>query len=112
MIIYIDNKDFKCYTAQNTECTHITYETDFFNGKCDTFIEGYRHVPSGYSWIRSDGEVFHGEMTAPWKPYSELDRAQREYEIQLLEQSQTELFELKSQKEDLLESYMTGVNSI
>ena len=59
-------------------------ETDFFDGKCDAFVEGYRFVPSGESWTRSDGVVFYGEMIAPWKPYSELDAAQREYDRQLL----------------------------
>jgi len=29
---------------------------------------------------RADGVVFTGEMIAPWKPWAELDAAQREYE--------------------------------
>ena len=64
--------------------TMTKYETDFFDGKCDAFVEGYRFIPSGESWTRSDGVVFHGEMIAPWKPYSELDAAQRAYDRQLL----------------------------
>lgn len=110
MKIYIDS-EFKCHTT-NPEGTFQEVETDFFNGKCATFIEGYRFIPSGESWTRSDGKVFRGEMIAPWKSYFELDSAQREYEKQLLKESQTELSELKSQQEDLLESYVTGVNSI
>ena len=55
-------------------------ETDAFDGKCDTYIAGYRLIPSGESWTRSDGVVFTGEMVAPWKPYDELDAAQRQYE--------------------------------
>jgi hypothetical protein len=74
-------------------------ETEFFDGKCDLFVEGY--------CCKKENMAIY-----PWKPYSELDAAQREYEKQLLEESQTEIFELKSQKEDLLKSYMTGVNSI
>ena len=109
MKIYID-PDFKCHTSNDGTMTAVG--TDFFNSKCQTFIEGYRFIPAGESWTRSDGVVFHGEMITPFKNYNELDAAQREYEQQLLKESQTELFELKSQKEDLLESYVTGVNSI
>lgn len=79
--IYIDY-DFKCHITDDGKMTAI--ETDFFEGKCDEFVEGYRFVPSGESWTRSDGVVFHGEMISPWKPYTELDNAQREYEKQLL----------------------------
>lgn len=59
-------------------------ETDFFNGKCATFVEGYLFIPAGSSWTRADGVVFHGEMIAPWKPYNELSMAQHEYEAQQL----------------------------
>ena len=79
--IYLDS-EFKCHVADDGAMTAV--ETDFFDGKCDFFIEGYRIIPSGESWTRSDGVVFYGEMVAPWKPYSELDAAQREYEKQLL----------------------------
>lgn len=80
--IYIDS-DFKCHTSNDGTMTAV--ETDFFDGKCDSYIEGYRFVPNGETWTRSDGAVFHGEMIAPWKDYAELDAAQREYEKQLLE---------------------------
>ena len=81
MVIYIDF-DFKCHVTNDGSMTAI--ETNFFDGKCDAFIEGYRFVPDGQSWTREDGEVFNGEMIAPWKDYSELDTAQRDYELQLL----------------------------
>lgn len=58
-------------------------ESTFFDGKCEAAIEGYRFVPAGESWTREDGVVFTGEMITPWKPYSELDAAQREYEREL-----------------------------
>lgn len=77
--IYIDS-EFKCHIFDDGTMTAV--ETDFFDGKCDTFVEGYRFVPSGESWTREDGVVFHGEMIAPWEPYSELDTAQREHERQ------------------------------
>lgn len=75
--IYLDS-EFKCHTADDGTMTAV--ETDFFDGKCDAFVEGYRFIPDGESWKRSDGVVFHGEMVAPWKDYKELDAAQRQYE--------------------------------
>lgn len=80
-IIYIDS-EFKCHV--DNDGTMIAVETDYFDGKCDAYIEGYRFVLEGESWTRPDGEVFYGEMIAPWKDYSELDAAQREYERRLL----------------------------
>lgn len=82
MVIYID-PDFKCHST-NPDGVFREVSSDFFDGKCETFIEGYRFVPSGESWTREDGTVFHGEMIAPWKDYTELDTAQRKYEQQLL----------------------------
>lgn len=55
-------------------------ETAFFDGKCAAYIEGYRFVPEGSTWVREDGTVFSGEMVTPWKPWEELDAVQREYE--------------------------------
>lgn len=77
MIIYID-ADYKCHTAPGSGLTAV--ETTVFDGKCAAYIAGYRFVPSGSTWVRSDGVIFQGEMIAPWKPWDELDAAQREYE--------------------------------
>ncbi len=77
MTIYID-KDFKCHTASEDGLTAV--ETDVFDGKAPGYIEGYRFVPEGMSWGREDGAVFAGEMVSPWKPWAELDAAQRAYE--------------------------------
>ena len=82
MIIFIDS-NFKCYTKNDGNLIEV--HTDFFNDKCEEFIEGYRFVPSGSTWTREDGVVFTGEMISPWKPYDELDAAQREYEQQFVE---------------------------
>jgi hypothetical protein len=82
--------------------------TDFFDGKCTAFVEGFRFVPSGETWTRSDGVVFHGEMIAPWKDYAELDIAQREYERQLLK----ELQENSIPVADLENAYREGVDSV
>lgn len=75
--IYIDS-DFKCHTSKMEGMKEV--QTDFFSGKCSEYIEGFRFVPSGESWQREDGFIFHGEMIAPWKDYSELYVAQLEYE--------------------------------
>ena len=75
--IYID-ADFKCHLKSNGAMTEV--QTEFFDGKCEALIEGYRFIPFGESWTREDGAVFSGEMIAPWKEYAELDAAQREYE--------------------------------
>lgn len=80
--IYIDS-EYRCHVA-NLDGAFREVGTPFFDDKCDAFIEGYRFVPSGESWTRSDGAVFHGEMVSPWKDYAELDAAQREYERQLI----------------------------
>lgn len=76
-MIYIDS-DFKCHVSDDG--TMIAVETDAFDGKCGTYVEGYRFIPAGQTWTRADGVIFAGEMIAPWKPWAELDAAQREYE--------------------------------
>ena len=79
--IYIDS-EFKCHIHNDGTMTAV--ETDFFDGKCDAFIEGYRFIPYGETWVREDGIMFNGEMITPWKDYGELDAAQRQYERQQL----------------------------
>ena len=78
MKIYIDS-DCKCHAS--SDGTMREFDVPFFEGKCPEFIEGYRYVPLGETWTRDDGEVFKGEMIAPWKPYTELYISQLEYEL-------------------------------
>ena len=73
MTIYIDS-DYKCHTFPADGFTPV--ETDTFDGKCRQYIEGYRFVPAGQSWTREDGQVFHGEMVAPWRDYAILSESQ------------------------------------
>ena len=90
-IIYID-QEYKCHTSDNG--TTMAVETEVFDGKSDNYIEGYRFVPFGETWVREDGTAFSGEMIAPWKPWEELDAAQRDYERQQLaayEQAMSEI---------------------
>ena len=83
--IYIDS-DFKCHTS-NLDDTYTAVETDFFDGKCAAFIEGYRYIPAGAIWTREDGQVFHGEMVAPWRPYQSLAEFQAIYEEEQAKQA-------------------------
>ena len=55
-------------------------ETDAFDGKCRQYTEGYRFVPADETWTREDGQVFHGEMVAPWRNYEILVELQAVYE--------------------------------
>lgn len=91
--IYIDS-EFKCHISDDGTMTVV--ETDFFDGKCDIFIEGYRFIPDGASWTRSDGTVFKGEMIAPWKDFRELSLAQRKYEKVLLAEYETALSNIEA----------------
>lgn len=86
MKMYIDS-ECRCHTS-NPDGTFREVETDFFDGKCGTFVEGYRFVPTGETWVRSDGKVFRGEMIAPWKDYGELAAAQTQYE-RMMEEAAT-----------------------
>lgn len=91
MTIYIDD-DFKCHTTSGDGLTAV--ETDFFDGKAPGYIEGYRFVPEGMSWVREDGTVFAGEMVSPWMPWAELDAAQRAYEREQYNSLLTQLSEV------------------
>lgn len=79
--IYLDN-ECKCHVTNDG--TMSPYETNFFDGKCPTYIEGYCIKPAGVE-LTVDGKVYTGgEMIFPWKPMSELERAQLEYELEQL----------------------------
>lgn len=84
MTIYIDS-DYKCYTSPGEGLTAV--ETDAFEGKCRQFIEGYRFVPAGESWTREDGQVFTGEMVAPWRDSTILEEFQAIYDAELAKQA-------------------------
>ena len=74
------------------------FDVPYFDGKCKTFVDGYRYVPSGETWTRSDGTEFHGEMIAPWKDYSALAMAQQAYE-QAQAENDVEIAELMDELE-------------
>ena len=96
--IFIDD-DCKCHTVNDGTMTSMGI--DFFDGKCAAYIDGYRFIPAGAEWTRSDGVVFHGEMIAPWKPWRELDAAQRAYERQQMADMAAELADARAALEVL-----------
>lgn len=79
MTIYIDS-DYKCYVSAAEGRRAI--EVNDFNGKCPEWIESYRFVPEGETWVKENGEMFRGEMIAPWKDLSNAYAAQAAYVTQ------------------------------
>ena len=78
--IYIDS-NYKCHISNDGNLSAV--ETDFFDDKCDAFVEGFCYDTSnGYVQIYS------------WRPLAELDAAQREYERGLLEEYEALVNEL------------------
>jgi hypothetical protein len=53
-------------------------------------------VPFDSIWIKENGKEFHGEMICPWKNFSDLDMAQREYERQLLVEFESALSDIET----------------
>lgn len=115
MKIYIDS-DFKCHTKPGEGLRE--FETKFFSNVPDAYVEGYRYIPYGETWVRKepiynmDHEVvgeseteFMGEMVAPWKPWEELDKILREFE-------QTQNRELNAQNAELLDAMASMVEDV
>lgn len=102
MSFYIDS-EYHCH-ATNPNGDFREVKHPYFDGKCNTFIEGYCYDDSkGYVAIY------------PWKPLSELDSAQREYERQSLAAYESELRELRENSiptSDLEAAYKRGVDSV
>lgn len=66
MIVYV-GKDYRCHADPGEGLEAVA--DAFFDGKCDTFIEGYCYDTSkGYTQIY------------PWKNSAELEAAQAQYE--------------------------------
>lgn len=76
MTIYIDS-DYKCYVSDAEGRRAV--ETDFFGSKCPEWIESYRFVPEGETWVSPNGEMFRGEMVSPWKDLGAAYAAQTAY---------------------------------
>ena len=90
MTIYIDG-DYKCYVSEADGRRAV--ETNYFDGKCTEWIESYRFVPAGETWVREDGEVFTN-MAAPWKDMANAYAAQAAYLAGKLAAAETDIAEL------------------
>lgn len=77
MKIYIDS-EHRCHLADDGNMSAV--ETEFFDGKCSTFVEGF------CCEVKENAVVFY-----PWKPFAQLDAAQREYERARLEDAENAL---------------------
>lgn len=83
MKIYIDSEKH-CHTT-NTDGAYREIETNYFDGKCDDYINGFCYDDSkGYVQVY------------PWKTYSELDAAQREYERSQIAEYEAALTEIET----------------
>ena len=79
--IYLDS-NFCCHTENDG--TMMVAETNAVDGKCKTFIEGYRFIPQDYEWQAQDETVYHGQMITPFVDYNTLLKAQEQYEADLV----------------------------
>ena len=102
MTIYIDS-DYKCHVSPGDGLRAV--ETDFFDGKTEAYIEGYRFVPAGETWVREDGEAFRGEMVSPWTDWQALDKAQGAFERE-------QYMPLRAQNDELLEAMAAMVEDV
>lgn len=93
MTIYIDS-DYKCHTDAAEGRRAV--ETDAFNGKCETWIESYRYVPAGETWVREDGVKFRGEMVSPWRDLTDAYAAQAAYLAEQTAQYEAALTEIEA----------------
>lgn len=105
MTLYLDN-DFKIHLQNDGNYTEI--ETDFFDGKCQEYIEGYRFIPEGETWKRSDGVIFTGQMVAPWRSYEILSTAQSAYEQGASEADET----IAAMVEDIYNMDMEEIDNV
>ena len=80
--IYIDS-DYKCHISNDGTMTEV--QTDFFDGKCDFYVEGFCYDTSkGYVQIY------------PWKDHNQLEAAQREYGRSQIEEYESALSEIEN----------------
>ncbi len=80
---YVDS-EHHCHTT-NPDGVFREVEESYFDGKCDTFIEGYCYDDSkGYVQIY------------PWKSHDQLEAAQREYERQQIAEYESALSEIET----------------
>lgn len=72
-LFYIDS-DFKCY--KEFDEGRILVQSEFFNDKCKSFLEGHRFIPQTYCWTSESGEEIWGEAVIPMIDSAILDSYQ------------------------------------
>ena len=97
-MLYLDG-NYIAHAEQDTEGLRIPWEDScgFFTAKCPAFIEGYRVVPEGKTWIREDGAVFTGLMIAPVVNPTILQTLQAVVDDTTITQLDTDVVELTYQ---------------
>ena len=80
MNVYYLDTDFMLHVENDGTMAEWADEMGFFDGKGQAFVEGYRVVPDGMTWKRSDGKIFKGLMIAPAKDVTVLTMAQMQEE--------------------------------
>lgn len=80
--IFIDSNN-KCHVTNDGTMTAV--ETDFFDGKCDAFVDGF---------CCEVGE--NGTAIYPWTNSEELEEVQRTYEHELLTEYESALAEIEA----------------
>ena len=99
MIYYLDS-EYRVHTEPGEDRVPWEDTDGIFNGKCEAYIKGFHVIPEDKKWMREDGAVFVGKMITPWKPYSELNIAQRQYELQQLEDMKNAIVQYEKEKEE------------
>lgn len=80
MKTYYLDQDCRIHFEQDKDGTLLpwTDEDGMFDGKCESYIRGFRVVPKGCTWTRHDGAMFHGMMVAPAVEFGILTTAQED----------------------------------
>lgn len=83
-MIYVD-PNHHCHTT-NPDGVFREVEESYFDGKCDTFIEGYCYDDSNKGYV----QIY------PWKSHDQLEAAQREYERNQIAEYEAALSEIET----------------
>jgi hypothetical protein len=75
--IYLDDQ-YRCSVTNGENKTEI--ETDFFDGRCEEFIEGYCYIPKNEKWVNKNNIEFMGETIFPIADFNKIDSIQRSNE--------------------------------
>ena len=69
MKIFIDS-NYICHTEMADGRREL--EVEFFDNKTAPFIEGYRYVPQGETWVDERGNAYKGVLIAPATDFNQI----------------------------------------